>query len=426
MARMQKRNRWLSLLISMTMLIPVMLYAASEVDGNGLFNFTPNTVISSKEVNDNFDVLGNFMTTYEDAITVDGNGNVGVGTTSPKYTADVNGQVQVRDNVWITSTGSNNHSSVLFTPVGSGQARLDSAQNGFSFLNKGVPALVIDSTGTVGIGTSTPTKKLDVIGYIRAMIQAQGDSSGISLGASHSEAPQITFHASDSSERYVIKANLQQNTHSDTLSVDTARAPGALAVTGDGRVGIGTMSPGAALTVTKASNGWDNGVRLLDQDGTNEWNLHSDTNGYFMIGRSGLDAFRIGSTGNIGISTTTPTYRLDVNGTIRGYGITDASSRQYKDHIRTLEADDALKALTALRPTRYHYKQDNTEERLGFIAEEVPELLSMKDRQGVSSMDVVAVLTKVVQVQQTQLEEQRKQLETLRKEMHALSKASGK
>ncbi len=51
-----------------------------------------------------------------------------------------------------------------------------------------------------------------------------------------------------------------------------------------GNVGIGTTSPGAALTVTKNSNGWDNGLRLLDQNGANEWNLHSDTvNGKFMI-----------------------------------------------------------------------------------------------------------------------------------------------
>ena len=35
----------------------------------------------------------------------------------------------------------------------------------------------------------------------------------------------------------------------------------------------------------------------------------------------------------------------------------------------------------------------------GFIAEEVPELISTKDRKGLSSMDIVAVLTKVVQEQ---------------------------
>ena len=40
----------------------------------------------------------------------------------------------------------------------------------------------------------------------------------------------------------------------------------------------------------------------------------------------------------------------------------------------------------------------------GFIAEDVPELLANKDRNGLSPMDIVAVLTKVVQEQQKKLE----------------------
>ena len=38
-----------------------------------------------------------------------------------------------------------------------------------------------------------------------------------------------------------------------------------------------------------------------------------------------------------------------------------------------------------------------TEKRVGFIAEEVPDLVATKDRKGLSPMDIVAVLTKVVQ-----------------------------
>ena len=34
---------------------------------------------------------------------------------------------------------------------------------------------------------------------------------------------------------------------------------------------------------------------------------------------------------------------------------------------------------------------------MGFIAEEAPDLIAMKDRRGLSPMDIVAVVTKVVQ-----------------------------
>ena len=51
------------------------------------------------------------------------------------------------------------------------------------------------------------------------------------------------------------------------------------------------------------------------------------------------------------------------------------------------------------------YKNDQTESYLGFIAEDVPELVATRDRDGLSSMDIVAVLTKVVQEQQKKIEE---------------------
>lgn len=43
---------------------------------------------------------------------------------------------------------------------------------------------------------------------------------------------------------------------------------------------------------------------------------------------------------------------------------------------------------------------------MGFIAEDVPELVATKDRKGMSPMDVVAVLTKVVKEQQEAIQGQ--------------------
>jgi cell division protein FtsB len=44
----------------------------------------------------------------------------------------------------------------------------------------------------------------------------------------------------------------------------------------------------------------------------------------------------------------------------------------------------------------------------------VPDLVATKDRKGLSSMDIVAVLAKVVQQQQAQLADQRKELDALK------------
>jgi hypothetical protein len=84
---------------------------------------------------------------------------------------------------------------------------------------------------------------------------------------------------------------------------------------------------------------------------------------------------------------------------------TDASSREYKENIQRLTSEEAQQTLAALDPVRYNYKTNPHEKHVGFIAEDVPELVAREDRKSLSPMDIVAVLTKVVQEQDKVLEE---------------------
>jgi hypothetical protein len=120
--------------------------------------------------------------------------------------------------------------------------------------------------------------------------------------------------------------------------------------------------------------------------------------------------------GNVGISVT-PTHLLDVSGGAYCTGTTwvNVSSREYKENIETLTSEDALEAFEKLEPVKFNYKADKEEKYLGFIAEDVPELVAMKDRKGLNTMDVVAVLTKVVQEQQKTISELRERVGKLEK-----------
>jgi len=64
-----------------------------------------------------------------------------------------------------------------------------------------------------------------------------------------------------------------------------------------------------------------------------------------------------------------------------------------------------METLTALQPVQFSYKAAPEEKHVGFIAEDVPDLVASTDRKGMSAMDVVAVLTKVVQDQQKTIAE---------------------
>ncbi len=84
---------------------------------------------------------------------------------------------------------------------------------------------------------------------------------------------------------------------------------------------------------------------------------------------------------------------------------TDASSRSFKENIIDLTLEEASLALEQLNPVKFNYLLQNDEEYIGFIAEDVPDLVATNDRKGLSSMDIVAVLTKVVQEQQSEIDD---------------------
>jgi len=110
--------------------------------------------------------------------------------------------------------------------------------------------------------------------------------------------------------------------------------------------------------------------------------------------------------GNVGIGTTGPKYLIDTGGAYcNGSKWVNASSRKYKENIKELTADEAMDTLRGLNPVKFNYKISSDEQSVGFIAEDVPTLVASKDRKGMSPMDVVAVLTKVVQEQQRTIAE---------------------
>ena len=76
-----------------------------------------------------------------------------------------------------------------------------------------------------------------------------------------------------------------------------------------------------------------------------------------------------------------------------------------------------VSALSLLKPSKFNYKVDKDDDYLGFIAEDVPDLVATKDRKGLSPMDIVAVLTKVVQQQQEKIEKQQIENAVLNKKL---------
>jgi hypothetical protein len=83
------------------------------------------------------------------------------------------------------------------------------------------------------------------------------------------------------------------------------------------------------------------------------------------------------SGGNVGVGTTTPGYKLHVNGTVAGIGsFTQLSDARYKKDVRTLA--DSLAKVLELRGVSYKWSDEEAygdATQLGVIAQEIERIV---------------------------------------------------
>jgi len=176
-------------------------------------------------------------------------------------------------------------------------------------------------------------------------------------------------------------------------------------------IGIGTTEPKQRLEVNgniqiHERNSSVAGLMITQSDGETGYIMHNRAS-TLTIGAGSVDRITIDRNGNVGIGVARPSNPLEMaNGAhlSKGGVWTNASSRARKENIESLALDDALAALRQLEPVQFNYRNDRDESYVGFIAEDVPDLVAMQDRDGLSAMDIVAVLTRVVQEQQRKIE----------------------
>jgi hypothetical protein len=128
---------------------------------------------------------------------------------------------------------------------------------------------------------------------------------------------------------------------------------------------------------------------------------------------------------NVGIGTTAPTHLIHLAGGAYSDGATwvNASSRALKKDIKEVTAEEAIQTVENLKPVSFVYKEGNQDMHVGFIAEDVPEIVATSDRKGLESMDIAAVLTRVVQEQQRMLKEQQETMQQLQHKIVSLENA---
>ena len=175
-------------------------------------------------------------------------------------------------------------------------------------------------------------------------------------------------------------------------------------------VGIGTTAPQQRLEVNGSIQVNDQhssvaGLMITQSSGDTGYILHNRAS-TLTIGAGSVDRMTIDRAGNVGIGIARPEHPLHLaNGAYLSAGgvWTNSSSRAAKENIATISPESAAAAVMALVPVSFRYRTDNDETHLGFIAEDVPDLVATQDRSGLSAMDIVAALTRVVQEQEKRI-----------------------
>lgn len=200
------------------------------------------------------------------------------------------------------------------------------------------------------------------------------------------------------------------------------RRPGELVdsqIFDDGnRVGIGSTEPQQRLEVNGSIQIHDQnssvaGLMITQSSGDTGYIMHNRAS-TLTIGAGSIDRITIDRDGHVGFGASRPDHPLEMasGAHVTAGGVwTNRSSRESKENIAVLSSGDAVAAVMALQPVSFNYRAEEGEDYVGFIAEDVPGLLANSDGKSLSTMDIVAALTKVVQEQQRRIDELEARLE---------------
>ena len=239
------------------------------------------------------------LTIQRDSAT---SGSVGIGTNSPAHKLEV----EVDTNVFVgfdNSIGGTTGDKVMFVGWGGSNAygRIQPIHQGTAYKD----LVLNDSGGNVGIGTTSPGEKLEVSGNIKT--------------TAHLVLPYGEINDAGTDMNIVgTNAVTLQTSAGTALTIPNAST----------NVGIGTASPEVDLHIVddtysqlrvETSGVGNVEIETQANDNSDEAFFGTRSNHDLKFRTNWTNAMTIDTSQNVGIGTTSPAYKLDVNGGIRNY-----------------------------------------------------------------------------------------------------------
>lgn len=400
-----------------------------------------------------------------DLMRITGEGNVGIGTTSPTYSLDVNSSSALASRIQssfgetileLNNTNTNGRKFMIISGGNSGS--LSGGKFGIFDATAGATRMAIDSSGNVGIGTSAPSNTLHVNSSSTdvAKFATTGAYTFVTLdNATRNWALSAgsTFSIYDST---AATTRMSINS-SGNLLVGTADATTLGTVNKNLVVGSTTNNDEVALTLNVMEGTHNRRVKFFLDDDDGVFGLDTTASSSvapFVVRVAGSEKLRLDTAGNLLVGTASPTnitsgtlqvhnnqaaqivvrntnassgkaFKLGVDSSANNFTLynnsgsgvyltdggtswTSNSDENLKENI--VELTGALDKVKNYRCVEYNFIADKTNsKKIGFIAQDWQEDYSQVVSQnengnlGMQYTETIPVLLKAIQEQQTQI-----------------------
>jgi hypothetical protein len=247
----------------------------------------------------------------------DSNNRLGIGTTSPAAPLHVNGE-----NIIVDRNAGDPYYTFYTGGVASNVSIYGGSSNGFRVFTGGTERMRIDSSGNVGIGTTSPTS---TAGFVpRLQLNA---STSPALIITSTTTTQQNAVGTDGNGLYIETVGNATATNNNIIFRTTATNSSYTGVERMRITSAGNLLPGADSTYNFGASGsrWltVNANTFSEGGAANNFITTSSTTTLFNSGSTwqqaafytaGGERMRIDSSGNVGIGTTSPATKTEIQG----------------------------------------------------------------------------------------------------------------